>query len=89
MSSWINLLKNLVITGSSGDVSTGQEIGGNYIGPGPPPFTGEHRYVFLLYKQTKSDAKFELAGKMRWDHKTFIKDNGLELVAADFYVSKH
>lgn len=23
-----------------------------YIGPGPPPKTGKHRYVFLLYKQT-------------------------------------
>lgn len=32
------------------DVSEGRELV-PYMGPGPPPKTGKHRYVFLLYKQ--------------------------------------
>jgi phosphatidylethanolamine-binding protein (PEBP) family uncharacterized protein len=76
------------IPGSSGDVSAGEEIGGKYIGPGPPPFGGDHRYVFNLYKQTKPDVKFEVAGKMRWDYKNFIKEHGLELVTSDFFLAK-
>lgn len=32
------------------DYSKGNEIL-PYVGPGPPPKTGKHRYVFLLYKQ--------------------------------------
>lgn len=32
------------------DYSKGSEIL-SYVGPGPPPNTGKHRYVFLLYKQ--------------------------------------
>lgn len=32
------------------DYSTGKELL-PYVGPAPPPKTGKHRYVFLLYKQ--------------------------------------
>ncbi|KAI5956228.1 TFS1 [Candida jiufengensis] len=32
------------------DFKQGQELL-PYVGPGPPPKTGKHRYVFLLYKQ--------------------------------------
>ncbi|KAI8888666.1 PEBP-like protein [Backusella circina FSU 941] len=77
------------IPGSSGDASAGKQIGGSYAPPGPPPFTGEHRYVFLLYKQTKADAHLEsLLSRMRWDYKLYIKEHGLELVAANFFVAK-
>ncbi|RLV95247.1 Carboxypeptidase Y inhibitor [Spathaspora sp. JA1] len=35
------------------EVSQGRELV-PYMGPGPPPKTGKHRYVFLLYKQDSS-----------------------------------
>jgi phosphatidylethanolamine-binding protein (PEBP) family uncharacterized protein len=75
--------------GSSGDISSGKQVGGSYVGPGPPPFTGEHRYVFLLYKQTKADAQLEsVPGRMRSDCKSYIQENGLELVTANYFVAK-
>jgi len=41
----------LVVNIPGSDIVKGQTIS-SYMGPGPPPKTGLHRYIFLLFKQT-------------------------------------
>ncbi|GAA5826906.1 hypothetical protein JCM11251_002154 [Rhodosporidiobolus azoricus] len=77
------------------DVVPGQAAGQtlvSYMGPAPPPKTGRHRYVFLVYQQpvdhvpelgVEPDArpKFDLAG--------FVKRNELELVGATYFFAQN
>lgn len=64
-----------------------------YIGSGPPKAVGINRYVFLIFKQagllnltTERTSNSSISGRMNFDLKGFIKENGLqELVAANFY----
>ncbi|VEU20350.1 DEKNAAC101107 [Brettanomyces naardenensis] len=37
-----------------------------YIGPGPPPKTGKHRYVFLLYRQSPGFVPISPEGRPTW-----------------------
>ncbi|CCD24790.1 YbhB/YbcL family Raf kinase inhibitor-like protein NDAI_0D04770 [Naumovozyma dairenensis CBS 421] len=69
----------------------------SYIGPGPPPKTGKHRYVFLLYKQPRDLTKFtEVKGQFNWGYgipgvgaNKWASENKLDLVAADFFFSEN
>ncbi|GAA5891035.1 hypothetical protein JCM6882_006395 [Rhodosporidiobolus microsporus] len=77
------------------DVVPGQAAGQTlvkYMGPAPPPKTGRHRYVFLVYQQpvdhvpelgVEPDARqaFDLAG--------FVKRNELELVGATYFFAQN
>lgn len=72
----------------------------NWIGPEPPPGSGPHRYVFLLYEQPEG---FEAAGKkyapaegkemgiwgrVRFDLDGFEREVGLgKAVAANYFLS--
>ncbi|CEP14582.1 hypothetical protein [Parasitella parasitica] len=73
----------------SGKIDEGKALSA-YMGPAPPPKTGDHRYIFLLYKQPKTQAAFGVLAKERanWEFKTFVKDNDLELVGINFFVSR-
>lgn len=66
-----------------------------YVGPGPPPGTGKHRYVFLLYKQTKGTPP-PPSGRPNWG--TGVKGSGaaeyaqkygLELYAVNYFYSQN
>jgi phosphatidylethanolamine-binding protein len=73
------------------DISKGEVLSA-YIGSGPPPETGLHRYVFLIYKQS---------GKLSFDEARLPNNSGdnrggfriqkfaekykLDLVAGNFY----
>lgn len=70
----------------------------DYIGPGPPPGSGPHRYVFMLYEQPEGFAgtKFAPAGgakmgrwpRMRYDLDAFEKQAGLgSVLAANYFLS--
>lgn len=63
----------------------------SYIGPAPPPKTKDHRYIFLLYKQPQENASFNALSSdvASWDFKSFAKDNGLELVGVNFFLSRN
>ena len=63
---------------------------------GPPSGTGLHRYVFLVYKQTKkmdinkcNQQKITLndkGGRKQWKARKFAKDNKLnELIAGNYF----
>lgn len=68
-----------------------------YIGSGPPKAVGINRYVFLIFKQagllnltTERTSNSSISGRMNFDLKGFIKENGLqELVAANFFRSSY
>ncbi|KAI7905346.1 phosphatidylethanolamine-binding protein [Cokeromyces recurvatus] len=64
-----------------------------YLGPGPPPKTGDHRYIFLLYKQPEAQAvdfgTLSIEKRNNWEYQTLIEKNQLELVAVNFFISRH
>lgn len=63
-----------------------------YIGPGADPNTGDHRYVFLLYKQASHDYTFPdmsypvIPNRRNSDVKRFAIEKELELVAANYFI---
>lgn len=67
-----------------------------YLKCGPPPFTGLHRYVFLLFKQTdkidfnESHSSNTYVFRARFSTKKFIKKYNLgNPVAGNFFLSQH
>ncbi|RUP52276.1 phosphatidylethanolamine-binding protein [Jimgerdemannia flammicorona] len=65
-----------------------------YIGPGPGPDTGVHRYLFLLYKQTRGITQFrvmphEKPHRRYFKAREFAAENGLELVSANFFLCEN
>ncbi|KAN0047366.1 hypothetical protein ACTA71_001748 [Dictyostelium dimigraforme] len=89
--------KHWLVTNIKGnDISTGQELA-KYIGSGPPPKTGLHRYIFILCKQPgnqniefKGEHILPLTGELRnnWNAATFIKKWNLEPEAINFFQSE-
>ncbi|KAI8371037.1 phosphatidylethanolamine-binding protein [Blakeslea trispora] len=61
-----------------------------YVGPGPPPNSGDHRYIFLLYQQATRQAfqpmQNERNERRNFDIRTFEKINHLELISANFFL---
>ncbi|CDH55873.1 ov-16 antigen [Lichtheimia corymbifera JMRC:FSU:9682] len=63
-----------------------------YIGPGPGPNTGLHRYLFLLYKQPSPNQSFQAMAhenkpdRRCFDLTKFVSEHQLELVAANFFL---
>lgn len=57
----------LVVNIPGNDIKNGQTLS-EYIGSGPPPETGLHRYVFLVYKQSN--------GKITCDEKVLPNTSG-------------
>lgn len=74
----------------SGDFKAASELA-PYIGPGPPPKTGDHRYIFLLFKQPQQDIKTQALQEESscWDFKAFIQQQQLELVGVNFFISRN
>ncbi|CAG8441071.1 7679_t:CDS:2 [Ambispora gerdemannii] len=58
-----------------------------YNGPTPPPGTGKHRYVFVLFKQPQCDIKYDPLPESRekFNTREFAKKYGLEIVTANFF----
>lgn len=79
------------------DFSKGRELL-KYEGPGPPPQTGKHRYVFLLFKQGQLKEGVKLPeGRPTWGTgvhgsgvRNWIGENapGLKLLAANFFYAQ-
>lgn len=65
-----------------GDKVAEGEVLSDYIGSGPPPNTGLHRYVFLVYKQP---------GKLSFDEKRLTNKSGegREKFAIRKFAAKH
>ena len=74
-----------------GRVAEGETLSG-YVGSGPPPGTGLHRYIFVALKQPGKIAfeeprrtSTQIDGRGGWDPRAFISKLGLTPVAANFY----
>lgn len=80
------------------DATQGKEVF-KYEGPGPPPKTGKHRYVFLLFKQDPNTITFEAPkDRPNWGTGTpssgvrdWIKANapGSKLLAVNFFYAQN
>ena len=67
-----------------------------YMGPGPPPKTGLHRYVFLLYKQQRGKQPDAPADRPCWGTGVpgsgateYAQQYGLDLYAVNFFYAKN
>ncbi|CAO3599286.1 unnamed protein product [Absidia cylindrospora] len=61
-----------------------------YHGPAPPPRSGDHRYIFLLYKQQSQLQTFQPLpssgdDRKKFDFKHFAETNHLELIGVNFF----
>ncbi|CRK92647.1 CLUMA_CG006199, isoform A [Clunio marinus] len=86
----------LTINIHDSDLNCGETIF-QYIGSGPPKDTGLHRYVFLLFKQTKGRLEFDSPyvsdhsslGRASTSTKDLISKYDLKLVAGNFYQAEY
>lgn len=80
------------------DYSKGKELL-SYQGPAPPPKTGKHRYVFLLFRQDPSVSEFETPkDRPNWGTgvpssgvRDWVKKNGpeLKLLGVNFFYAQN
>ncbi|KAI8355661.1 phosphatidylethanolamine-binding protein [Blakeslea trispora] len=75
---------------ASGELTSAHEMA-TYQGPAPPPKTNDHRYIFLLFKQPESNTSFQALSEEanNWDFKAFVQQNNLELIGANFFISRN
>eukprot|EP00483_Globobulimina_turgida_P005991 UN06001 len=88
-----DILHWMVINIPSNELQKGITLA-SYRGPGPPPFTGLHRYVLLLYEQEDEKGpdtiKFtKMNQRMKFKTTEFAKKNNLKLIGASFYISQN
>ncbi|EEU37740.1 uncharacterized protein NECHADRAFT_88114 [Fusarium vanettenii 77-13-4] len=70
-----------------------------YFGPAPPPGTGPHRYVTLLFGTQNSTFQVppsfkqfngtEVTDRIKFDIETFVDEGRLDLVAANWFTSEN
>ena len=90
------LQAGFAVEASSGDLASSDPAIASWIGPGPPPISSPHRYIFFLYDQPSDfDAKlfskasgFGVRDRMRWDLSKFEKEAKLgSAIAATYFLS--
>ncbi|KAG9302723.1 hypothetical protein G9A89_000871 [Geosiphon pyriformis] len=71
---------------ANGNLFEGQVLT-SYNGPTPPPGTGQHRYVFLLFRQPNKDIDYEPFPEDRRGLKSreFSEKYGLTLIGANMF----
>lgn len=82
----------LTVNIAGNDLSSGEAVY-QFIGSGPPEGTGLHRYVFLLFKQTKGKIEFDspyvsdhsALGRPKSSTKELMTKYDLKLIAGNFY----
>ncbi|EXJ75727.1 uncharacterized protein A1O5_00234 [Cladophialophora psammophila CBS 110553] len=90
------LQAGLAAQGAGDDLTSPDPAIAFWAGPGPPPISSPHRYIFLLYEQpadfdprmfTKTRG-FGIRDRMRWDLSRFEKQAKLRpAVAATYFFS--
>jgi phosphatidylethanolamine-binding protein (PEBP) family uncharacterized protein len=85
-----------ITVSSTGQLVSPDPVIAFWAGPGPPPISGPHRYVFLLYEEPVGfDAGkyikpkgWQIKDRMRWNLTKFEQDEELgAAVAATFFYS--
>lgn len=68
-----------------------------YMGPGPPPGTGDHRYVFILFEEIEDNHIFTaIEDRANWGYdkpatgvEKWAMANKLKLLAINFFFAEH
>lgn len=93
------ILPGLQATPGQGTLKSEVPVIAGYIGPAPPPLSGPHRYVFLLYEQPaafdpkrfmpqEEGQEFPMIKRVRFDPDRFVKEAGLgEVLAGGWFES--
>lgn len=76
-----------------GNINAGNNLAGttveSFMPSGPPPGTGLHRYIFLLYEHSDKISHYKVknpANRAQWKVADFAHDNNLGLpIAVNFY----
>lgn len=83
------------IPGSAGQVSATaqhQQVT-PYFKAAPPPGSGPHRYIFLLYKQNgganQTFSVLDNNDRKRFDFKSYAQEHQLELVGVNFFYAEN
>ncbi|CAL4120807.1 unnamed protein product, partial [Meganyctiphanes norvegica] len=85
----------LVVNIPGNKVTDGETLA-EYIGPAPPAHTGFHRYVFLVYCQTRGEIDFDVErlsraasyGRSNFKSQEFAETWSLDLVAGNFFLAE-
>ena len=92
----LHWLQDSFTASSNGELVSSEPAIAFWAGPGPPPISGPHRYIFLLYEQPADfDAKlfvkasgYGIRDRMRWNFSKFEKQAKLgSAVAATYFLS--
>lgn len=85
----------LIVNIPGSAIDQGEELA-SYIPPGPPIFTGLHRYIYLVYQQKNGRQNFDekpiasRTERMRTSTQAFVDKNNLgNPIAGNFFQSKH
>lgn len=86
----------LVVNIEGNDVTAGEELFG-YRGSGPPPGTGLHRYIFLLFEQQGGRTDFGMTpvpnnsseGRASTSTRNLISQFNLTLVGGDYFQAEN
>merc|ERR1712130_16685 len=99
---WIHFVK-VNCTAKGSDLSGSGDVVIEYVGSGPPPGSGKHRYVWLVYEQKNGKIDVEKCGqkklksgggggegRRKWKARTFVEQNKLgPLVAGTYYYAEY
>ncbi|CAG8588073.1 42016_t:CDS:2 [Gigaspora margarita] len=75
---------------SDGNLSEATHLD-DYMGPSPPSETGEHRYVFLLYRQQVPHIDYPRLDKVKRNNfkaRQFAEQYSLKLISANYFMCK-
>jgi len=80
-----------IVINIPGNKITEGEVKSNYVGPGPPPQSGFHRYIFFVFKQKekKKINSEHLEQRRHFSTKKFVNEHSLELVAGNYFNAQH
>ena len=79
--------KNEIGSSSQINASTSNQLS-SYYKPAPPPGTGPHRYIFLLYKQEDGQLGHNTSvaeSRAKFNFQQFAKEHQLTLVGVNFF----
>lgn len=89
---------DIKISETEGGILENGKVLQSYVGPAPPPGTGPHRYVFLLYRQpvgVTASKLTEIKGRPNWGYGTpatgvekWATENNLEPLGANFFFAE-
>jgi len=84
-----NILHWIIINMRTSQINTGRRLI-SYTGSAPPAATGDHRYIFLIYKQRHIIEHSQISQRAGWNLTRFVGDFSLNKpIAANWYIARN